>query len=135
MPAPQIEKFLGPAKRKLFKALRAYNNAAVGKSDYRAFAVTIRDRGKIAAGLVAETYLGWMFVSALWVTERHRRKGWGRSLMQKAETEARKRGVRKVWLDNYSTNEPFYAKLGYREFGRLKDFPDGFDRVWMTKVL
>ena len=135
MPAPRIEKLLGPAKRELFKALRAYNNVAIRKSDYRAFAVTIRDRGKIAGGLVAETYFGWMFVNVLWVSEQHRRKGWGRSLMQKAEAEARKRGVRKVWLDNYSINEPFYAKLGYREFGRLEDFPDGLDRVWMTKAL
>jgi GNAT superfamily N-acetyltransferase len=136
MPAPQVETVLGPAKRELFKALRAYNFAAAGKPDYRPLALTIRDRGKIVGGLVAETYWGWMYVNALWVSERHRGKGWGRSLMRKAEAEARKRGVRNVFLDSFSFQAPqFYAKLGYREFGKLKEFPRGHSRHWLTKAL
>ena len=56
--------------------------------------------------------------------------------MQTAEAEARNRGVRNVYLDSFSFQAPtFYAKLGYREFGRLKEFPAGHDRVWMTKAL
>jgi len=86
--------------------------------------------------LVAETYWGWMYVNLLWVSERHRGKGWGRSLMQTAEAEARKRGVRHVFLESFSFQAPkFYAKLGYQEYGRLKDFPAGNDRISMTKVL
>jgi ribosomal protein S18 acetylase RimI-like enzyme len=88
------------------------------------------------AGLVGETFFGWMFVSLLWVSERHRGNGWGSSLMRTAEAEARERGVRHVYLDSFSFQAPaFYEKLGYREFGRLKDFPAGYDRVWMTKAL
>jgi N-acetylglutamate synthase-like GNAT family acetyltransferase len=136
MAAPQIEKVLGPPKRELFKALRDFNIAAVGKPNYRQFAVTIRDKRKIAGGLVAEMYWGWMFVNALWISEPHRRNGWGKSLLQKAEAEARKSGVRNVFLDSFSFQAPkFYAKLGYREFGRLKHFPAGHDRIWMTKAL
>jgi GNAT superfamily N-acetyltransferase len=136
MPAPRVEKLLGPAKRELFKALRAYNFATVGKPDYRPLAVTIRERGKIVGGLVAETYWGWMYVNVLWVSELHRGKGWGRALMQTAEAEARKRGVRNVFLDSHSFQAPkFYAKLGFREFGRLQEFPAGHDRVSMTKAL
>ncbi len=92
MPAPQVEKVLGPAKRELCKAMRAFNAAAVGKSDYRSMALTVRHKGKIVGGLVGETYWGWMYVNVLWVSEKYRGKGFGRSLMQKAETEARKRG-------------------------------------------
>jgi N-acetylglutamate synthase-like GNAT family acetyltransferase len=56
--------------------------------------------------------------------------------MQTAEAEARSRGVRNVYLDSFSFQAPaFYAKLGYREFGRLQEFPAGHDRVWMTKAL
>ena len=136
MPAPRIEKLLGPAKREIGKALRAYNFAAVGNGDYRQFAVTIRDKGKIVGGLVAETYWGWMHVNLLWVSERRRGKGWGRELMQKAEAEARKCGVRHVFLDSFTFQAPkFYAKLGYREVARLKEFPAGHDRVFMTKAL
>jgi ribosomal protein S18 acetylase RimI-like enzyme len=136
MPAPQIEKVHGPARREIVKGLRAYNVAAVGKIDHRPLTVTVRERGKIVGGLVAETFFGWMFVSLLWVSEQHRGKGWGSSLMRAAEAEARDRGVRNVYLDSFSFQAPaFYAKLGYREFGRLKDFPAGHDRVWMTKAL
>jgi predicted N-acetyltransferase YhbS len=134
--APKIEKVHGPARREIAKGIRAYNAAAVGKFDHRPLTVTIRDRGKIVGGLTAETFFGWMFVSLLWVSEKHRGKGWGSSLMQTAETEARNRGVRNVYLDSFSFQAPtFYAKLGYREFGRLQEFPAGHDRVWMTKAL
>jgi ribosomal protein S18 acetylase RimI-like enzyme len=152
MPAPKIEKVLGPAAkrqilkiekvlgpaatREIFKALGAYNKAATGTSDYRQLAITVRDKGKIVGGLVAETYWNWMYVRSLWLSERHRRKGWGSKLMRTAETEARKRRVRNVFLDSFTFQAPgFYAKLGYREFGRLKDFPVGHDRVYMTKAL
>jgi predicted N-acetyltransferase YhbS len=136
MLAPQIEKVHGPARREIVKGLRAFNVAAVGKIDHRPLTLTVRDRGKIVGGLVAETYFGWMFVSLLWVSERYRGKGCGGSLMKTAEAEARSRGVRNVYLDSFSFQAPaFYAKLGYREFGRLKEFPAGNDRVWMTKAL
>jgi predicted N-acetyltransferase YhbS len=136
MPAPRIEKVHGPARREIAKGLRAYNVGAVGKFDHRSLTLTIRQRGKVVAGLAAETFFGWMFVSLLWVSERHRGKELGSSLMQAAEAEARNRGVRNVYLDSFSFQAPeFYAKLGYREFGRLKDFPAGHDRVWMTKAL
>ena len=114
----------------------AYNTAAVGEPDYRPLTVTIRQRGKIVAGLTAETFFGWMFVSLLWVSDRHRGNGWGSSLMQTAEAEARERGVRHVYLDSFSFQAPaFYEKLGYREFGRLKEFPAGYDSIWLTKAL
>ncbi len=136
MPAPRVEKAIGPAKRELSKAMRSYNAAAAGKSDYRPLAVTIRDKGKIVAGLVAETYWGWMYVNVLWVSERNRGKGWGRALIGTAEAEARKRGVRNVFLDSFTFQAPdFYASIGYRECGRLKGFPTGHDRVLMTKAL
>jgi ribosomal protein S18 acetylase RimI-like enzyme len=136
MLAVQVETVLGPAKREIGKALRAYNVAVAGKSNYRPLAVTIREKGKIVGGLVAETYWNWMYVTLLWVSEQHRGKGWGSSLMKTAETEARKRGVRNVILDSFTFQAPaFYAKLGYRECGRVKGFPPGHDRVCMTKAL
>ena len=88
MPVPKIEKVHGPARREIVKGLRAFNVAAVGKFDHRPLTVTIRQRGKIVAGLTAETFFGWMFVSLLWVPERHRGNGWGSSLMRTAEAEA-----------------------------------------------
>lgn len=121
MPTLKLERVHGPAKREIVKGLRAYNTGAVGKLDYRPLTVTVNDKKAIVGGVVGETYFGWMFVSLLWVSEKYRGKGWGRSLMGSAEKEARKRGVRHVYLDTFSFQAPgFYKKLGYREFGRLK---------------
>ena len=136
MPAPRIEKAIGPAKRELAKALRAYNIAAAGKADYRPFVLTFREKGRIVGGLYAELYWGWMYVNLLWVSEEHRGKGLGRALMQRAEAEARKHGVRNAFLESFSFQAPrYYKKLGYREFGRVNDFPKGHSRHWMTKNL
>ena len=136
MPSVQVERVYGPARREVMKGLHAYNKSVIGKIDHRPLAVTVRDKGAIVGGLVGETFLGWMFVSLLWVSERYRRKDWGRSLMEAAEAEARQRGVHHVYLDSFSFQAPaFYKKLGYREFGRLKQFPRGHDRVWLSKAL
>jgi GNAT superfamily N-acetyltransferase len=134
--APQIEKVHGPARREIVKGLRAYNVATAGKFDHRPLTVTVRDRGKIVGGLAGETFWGWMFVSLLWVSDKHRGHGYGSALMGTAENEARSRGVRNVYLDTFSFQAPaFYAKLGYREFAQLDEFPAGHRRVWMTKAL
>src|SRR6201990_3581331 len=96
MPAPQIEKVHGPARRAIVKGLRAYNVATAGKFDHRPLTVTIRERGKIVGGLAGETFWGWMFVSLLWVSDKHRGRGHGSALIQTAEAEARSRGVGNV---------------------------------------
>jgi len=98
--------------------------------------VTLNDKGRIVGGVIGETFIGWLFVKFLWVAETHRGKGWGKSLMEAAEKEAAKRGVRNAYVDTFSFQAPeFYRKLGYREFGRLDDFPAGYCRSWLTKAL
>ena len=136
MPAPQIEKVHGPARREIVKGLVAYNRAAAGEFNHRPLTVTIRECGKIVAGLSGETFWGWMFVSLLWVSDAWRGHGYGSALMDAAETEARSRGVGNVYLDTFSFQAPeFYKKLGYREFARLDEFPPGHRRIWLTKAL
>jgi GNAT superfamily N-acetyltransferase len=132
----KVERVLGPAKRAVFKGLKAFNDAAVGKSDGRSIAITLRHRGAIVGGLIGHTYLGWMFVAAFWVADEFRRKGFGSKLMTAAEKEAKRRGVTNIYLDTFSFQAPgFYRKLGYREFGRLKGFPAGHYRSFLTKAL
>jgi hypothetical protein len=47
-----------------------------------------------------------------------------------------KRGVRSICLDTFSFQAPaFYKKLGFKQFGKLKDFPKGHERIWLKKVL
>jgi GNAT superfamily N-acetyltransferase len=136
MPALRIERVHGPARREIAKGLYAYNEMAGGKPNYRRLTITVRHRGRVIGGLAAEMYWGWMYVSLLWMVERHRAAGWGKSLLRAAEAEARKHGVRRVFLESFTFQAPgFYKKLGYREFARLKQFPRGHDRVSLTKAL
>ena len=135
MPRLRVESAYGPAKRKIYKELRAFNKDACGL-DYRPLAITLREGDEIVGGLIGETYWGWLYIDSLWMAEKFRRKNLGRSLMEKAESEARRRGVRKAFVNSFSFQAPeFYKKLGYSEFGRLNDFPKGHSRHWMMKTL
>jgi len=132
----RVESALGPARREVHKQLRAFNKQATGKIDYRPLAITLREGDEIVGALTGETYWGWLFIDALWVSEKLRGKNMGKSLVDKAESEARKRGVRNVYLNSFSFQAPdFYRKLGYREFGKLADFPKGHTRHWLMKAL
>ena len=136
MPRLTVEKVFGEARREVLKQLVAYNNQAAGKANFQPLAIKVRERGKIVGGLVGQTFWDWLFVELLWVSAEKRGKGLGKALLQKAEAEARKRGARNVYLNTYSFQAPgFYRKLGYRQFGELKDFPAGHKHHWLTKAL
>ncbi len=132
----RVENIYGPARRELIKGLNTYNETAFGKLDYRRLTITLREGNRIVGGLTGETYWRWLFIDLLWVADEQRGKGYGKSLIKKAETEARKRGVKNVYLNTFSFQAPgFYKKMGFKEFGRLKNFPAGHDRRWLSKAL
>ena len=136
MPRIQVETVQGPARRQIIKGLIDFNNRAAGKSRYKSLTITLRQGKEIVGGLVGSTWMNWLYVDLLWITDKYRGKGHGTSLMNKAESEARGRGVQNVFLNTFSFQAPgFYKKLGYKEFGRLKDFPAGHTRYWLKKAL
>jgi GNAT superfamily N-acetyltransferase len=136
MAAIKIERIHGPARREIIKGLLAFNKRALGKWEFKPLSITLRHRGAIVGGLYGETYLNWMYISLFWLADEFRGKGFGSKIMQTAEKEARKRGVKNAYVDTFSFQAPgFYKKLGYREFGKLKDFPAGHSRSWLTKAL
>ncbi len=99
-------------------------------------AVIVRDAaGRIAAGLDGIAYGGWLFVHNLWVSDPLRRRGVGRALMARAESEALQRGCHSVWLDTFSFQAPdFYKKLGFETFATL-DYPPEHKRYFLRKRL
>jgi len=136
MPRLQVERQLGPAKRRIMSGLLAFNARAVGKADYKALAITLRQGSEIVGGLIGWTWMGWCHVDLLWIEDKYRGRGRGTKLMHKAESEARRRGASRMFLDSFSFQAPgFYKKLGYREYGRLDDFPKGHTRHFLQKAL
>jgi ribosomal protein S18 acetylase RimI-like enzyme len=132
----RVESTLGPTRRRTLSGLLAFNNRAIGKGQYKSLAISLRRGKDIVGGLSGWTWAGWCYVELVWIDEKYRGKGHGRALMRKAESEVRSRGIRKMYLDTFSFQAPgFYKKLGFKEFGRLKDFPAGHSRHWLTKSL
>jgi GNAT superfamily N-acetyltransferase len=96
-----------------------------------------RDRDEVVqAGIRFVLAFEWLFVNWLWVADPYRKNGVGSQLMAGAEAAARAQGCRGAYLDIFTFQAPkFYERLGYREFGRLNDFPSGHARIWFSKAL
>jgi len=91
----------------------------------KSFAVTLREKEAARGGLVAEGVGDWMVFTILWVEDKHRRRGFGTSLLRAAEVEAKKRGAIGILVDTYSFQAPgFYRKTGYAAYGQVDDFPE-----------
>ena len=116
--------------------LRAFNRRSIGVVDRRPLTLTLSADHDLVGGLIAETFMGWLSVDALWVAESHRGRGHATALLEEAEQEGRRRGATDCVLDTFSFQAPgFYRKRGYREFGRLDGFPPGHHRHYLTKSL
>jgi ribosomal protein S18 acetylase RimI-like enzyme len=111
--------------------LAAYNAARVGPRNSEPLAISLRDEdGTIVGGLIGELKWQWLHVDLLWIDEAHRGKGHGEALIASAEQAAREHGARGVYLATMSIQAPdFYPKLGYKEYGRLEDYPVAGHRI------
>jgi ribosomal protein S18 acetylase RimI-like enzyme len=114
-----------------------YNEEQAGESKYQRLCFVLHAPGQvIVGGVLGETYWDWLYISLLWVKEEFRGRGYGHRLLTLAEQEARRRGVKNVYLDTFSFQAPdFYKQHGYRIFGELEDFPIGHRRYFLTKQL
>lgn len=123
-------------KSKLIAPLDTHSRVLGYVWDPKPLNLLLREEDAIVGGLLAETQLGWMYVSALSVAEHLRGRGYGRALMEAAEVEAVARGCHSVWLNTFSYQAPeFYHRLGYVAFGRLDDYPPGETRIFLQKKL
>lgn len=109
----------------------------IQRRDSAPLSVFIRDSQQgIVAGLNGVTIWGWLHVKELWVRTQLRRRGLGRRIMSAAEAAAVERGCRHAFLDTFDFQaKPFYERLGYRQWGELRDFPPGHRRFFMAKTL
>ena len=105
-------------RRTLSGVLGAFNEPFLPQADPQSLAVLVRDLGRY-----------------LWVHSELRRNGVGCRLMAEAERQAHVLGCHSAWVDTFTFQAPeFYAKLGYREFGRL-DYPPAHQRIFLQKRL
>ncbi|MCL2313756.1 MAG: ribosomal protein S18-alanine N-acetyltransferase, partial [Proteobacteria bacterium] len=76
-------------------------------------------------------------VLTLCILPEHRRKGYGRKLMQEAESEAKRLGMRRMSLEVRRSNLPaltLYNQMGFIRVGYRKGYyRDGEDAILMDK--
>jgi len=114
-----------------------YNQSRAGPSEYRHLAVLLRNEsGTVIGGLWGNTSYEWLTVHLLAVPAEMRGRGVGTEIMRMAEKEAAARGCRGVWLDTIEFQaRGFYERIGYVCFGELPDYPQGFSKFFMKKLL
>jgi ribosomal protein S18 acetylase RimI-like enzyme len=122
---------------RLSAELTAYNAAATGASDERAFSVRVTSpSGELIAGLTGWTWGGTGGINMVWVDTAHRGDGWGGRLLAAAEAEARRVGCERMVVASFTYQAPdFYRKHGYVETGRAEGFPAGSADVHFMKRL
>lgn len=101
------------------------------------FSILLRDtEDKVLGAVIGSCLFGRMHIRTLWVDEGIRSSGWGRKLMETAESEAVRRGCTHAYTDTFSWQAPdFYKKLGYQEVGALEDYPPGENLKYLSKRL
>jgi GNAT superfamily N-acetyltransferase len=115
--------------------LRDYNNTFTPDTGWKPLWLFARDaNGRVQGGLDGRTSWGWCYVDRLAVAPEARRQGVGSRLLAEAESVARRRGCLGILLTTTTFQaQPFYAKNGFREFGRLADYPPGHEMIWLAK--
>ena len=114
-----------------------YNKEQAGDNKFQRLCYVLQDtNGEVVGGILGETYWEWFYLDLLWVSEDLRRQGYGSQLLEIAESEARKRGAKSVYLDTFSFQAPdFYYNNGFQIFGELDNFPPGSQRYFLRKEL
>lgn len=115
--------------------LRDYNNGFVPDTGSVPLWLFARDaRGRVQGGLDGRSGWGWCYIDRLAIAPDVRGRGLGSRLLAEAEVIARRRGCIGVRLTTTTFQAaPFYEKFGYREFGRLADYPPGYEMIFLAK--
>lgn len=137
MPQPRIEPASESEAEAICAGLRRFNSEIIGAHEFQSLWLAARDSdGAMIGGAVGYVGLGWLHLEALWIEPAARGLGLGAALLRQAEQRARDLGAEHAHLDTFDWQaEGFYLKQGYREFGRLHDFPRGRQRLFLQKSL
>lgn len=124
-------------RKAIVAPLIAYNISQTGPSQSRPVVILLKDEADdVIGGLWGHTGYEWLFTQLLVVPASLRGQGVGSEIMRLAEQEAMHRNCHSAWLDTFEfQSRDFYERIGYECFGTLPDYPKGFSRFFMKKVL
>lgn len=130
-------KIRGEEAKKVTDGLSWYNKAFDEQPSPKDLAVYTRGvGGVIIGGLIGYTLGKWFHIKHLWVHQKYRHRGFGSSMLKKAEKEAAERGCQFILLDTMEYQAPiFYKKNGYQEVMTLAQYPVKGKRIYYTKTM
>jgi GNAT superfamily N-acetyltransferase len=104
-----------------------HNVATTGRAEWYPVAFFLKDEnGEVLGVLLGDIWAAWLHVRTLAVAAPLRGHGFGKELMNRAETYAVERGCTGAYLDTFSFQaRPFYESLGTGYLERLKIIRSG----------
>lgn len=88
----------------------------------------------LVGGLIAQSRWGGFHIDILALSESLRGQGWGKSLLEKAESEARSRKCHHMRLDTYAFQaRAFYEAHGFRVYGQIEGPEPYYPHYFMMK--
>jgi GNAT superfamily N-acetyltransferase len=117
--------------------LYEHNSHVTGCHDGQDLGFVIRDgSGQIIGVAAGYTWAGTSELKQMWVDKPYRGRGYARALLNAFVTEARSRGVRRIWVASYDFQAPeMYEKVGFRRMAELNEWPEGHVNVLLCKTL
>lgn len=89
----------------------------------------------IIAGLTGEIYGDGLYIKYLWVDVNHRGGGFGKLLLEHAESNAVDAGCKFIILDTFSFQAPkYYERQGFETFGTIS-CGNYFQRSYLRKEI
>ena len=117
--------------------LYEHNSQVTGCHDGRGLGFVIRDQlGRMIGVAAGYTWAGSSELKQMWVDKSYRGRGYARALLNAFVTEARSRGVRRIWVASYDFQAPLmYEKVGFKRMAEFEGWPEGHTNVLLCKRL
>jgi GNAT superfamily N-acetyltransferase len=100
------------------------------------FSIVLAAGDTVLGGICGSVFGSSCELLHLFVVPEQRGGGLGARLLRLAEAEAQRRGCRRTVLFTHASQGAWrYRRHGYREVGRVEDYPDGDVALWFAKDL
>lgn len=135
-PAPADVAYIRQRIKEFNDSVSEHHRAARATGKEPLAALLHDSAGQLVGGLIASVYWGWLDIDELWIGERWRGQGLGRTLMKTVEKVAIKRGCRFAQVTTWDFQAlGFYEGLGFKVTGCQEDYPPGRTFYWLRKEL
>lgn len=88
-------------------------------------------------GINIQVFHDYALIDVLWIDPKFRNQGFGSMLVEKVEEHAKELGLKRLLLSTYEHQNSieFWRKIGCEEVGRVRDYPEGQQLIYLHKRL